>query len=117
MNEVQDYILNREGQQKQLLQYLHDQLMKYPDVSCKIRYRIPFYKRKNWFCYLNPKKDGSVEMAFTNGKALSNEQGLLDAKDRQQITGVTLKRLDEIPHQSIIQIIQEALLVDEAMSL
>ena len=63
MTPVEDFILQKEGEQRIILQFLHDLLMATPEVTSKIRYKIPFYYRKSWFCYLNPtKKPVGVEM-------------------------------------------------------
>ena len=113
MSKVQDFIYNFEGTQKELLQFLHELLMSFPEVTNKIRFKIPFYYRKSWICYLNPKKNGSVELAFTRGNELSNEQGLLDAKNRKQVSGIDFFSIKDIPLETLNEIIQEALVLDE----
>ncbi len=62
MNPCLDYIYQREGNQQEIMLHLHELLTSYPEVSGKIRYKIPFYYRKSWICYLNPTKYGSVEL-------------------------------------------------------
>ncbi|MEM9921408.1 MAG: DUF1801 domain-containing protein [Bacteroidota bacterium] len=110
---VEDFILDREGQQQSILQYLHELLLMHPEIDAKISYRIPFYYRKSWICYLNPLKKDGVEMVFTRGNELSNTQGILQSKGRKQVAGIELSSVEEIPTESILEIIQEALLLDE----
>ena len=115
MSPTQAFILDYEGDQSEVLQYLHDFLLTFPDVTSKIRYRIPFFYRKSWICYLNPTKKGKVELAFTRGNELSNANGLLDAKGRSQVMGVEYSKVDEINEEALVEIIQEALMLDDTV--
>lgn len=116
MSKVEEFILDKEGEQQAILQFLHDLMMSTPEVTSKIRYRVPFYYRKSWFCYLNPtKKPVGVEMVFIRGVELSNEQGLLAAKGRKQVAGITFTSVEDIPVESVLEIIQEALYLDETV--
>jgi len=115
MNPVQNYILDLEGEQAQLFQYLHDLFSTYPEMDSKIRYKIPFYFRKSWICYLNPIKKAGVELCFLRANELSNEQGLLDFKDRKQVAGVSYYKMEEIKEPVLHEVIQEALLLDDTV--
>ena len=113
MNDVEYFIEEQEGKQKAILNYLHQLFLSFPEVSCKIRYRIPFYFRNSWICYTNPLKNGSIELVFIHGKQLSNEQGILQAKDRKMVAGIELTSIEAIPEEALFEIIQEAFLLDE----
>lgn len=115
MNPGDDFILGLEGMQQKLFERLH-QLLSYDlGLECKIRYRIPFYFERSWICYLNTLKDDGVEIAFTRGNELSNDQGILLAKDRKQIMGIEYFDIKEIDDNLLLEIIQEALLLDETV--
>lgn len=114
MDACLDYIFEREeGVQRDTLLHLHELITSFPEVTGKIRYKIPFYDRRSWICYLNPIKDDRVELAFTRGNELSNEQGLLEARGRKQIRGVIFASVEEIPDEVVLEVLQEALLLDE----
>lgn len=114
MSAVEAFILEQEGPQQAVLQFLNDLMMSTPEVTSKIRYKIPFYYRKSWICYLNPTKQPvGVELVFLRGNELSNEQGLLDAKGRKQVAGVTFKKVADIPVETVLEIMQEAIWLDE----
>lgn len=111
---MEDFIFELEGTQREIVESLHGFLSNFPEISPKIKYHIPFYYRKSWICYLNPvKKDTGVELAFTRGNELSNEQGLLASKDRKQILGVTFFSVQEIPFDTLQEIMMEAILLDD----
>jgi hypothetical protein len=110
---VNDYFLEFEGEQKTILQFFDDLLSRELELTPKMRYGIPFYYRFSWICYLNPSKDGTVELAFPRGNELSNIQGLLQSKGRKQVCSIDFLKYSEIPKQTVHEIIQEAILLDE----
>ncbi len=112
MSSVEAFIIEKEGPQQEVLQFLNDLMMSTPEVTSKIRYKVPFYYRKSWICYLNPKPIG-VELVFLRANELSNEQGLLDAKGRKQVAGVTFEKVADIPVEIVLEVIQEAIWLDE----
>jgi len=115
MTEVEQYISDLKINQREIMLYFHDLLAHQLELEAKIRYKIPFYYHKSWICYLNPIKNGGVELAFLRAYELSNHQGLLDFKGRKQVAGISFSNVDEIPRDHIYEIIQEALLLDESI--
>lgn len=113
MANVEDFIDQLENEQREIMLYFHELLAHQLELEGKIRFNIPFYYHKSWICYLNPIKNDAVELAFLLGKELSNDQGLLEAKDRKQVAGITFSRVEEIPKDAVYEIIQEALMLDE----
>lgn len=115
MEAVEDFIYRYEGQQRELLLQLHQVLTEELNLSPKIRYKIPFYYNRSWICYLNPTKQGTVELAFTRGNELSNAQGLLDSKGRQQVFSIEITSLSDIQNEALHEVWQEAILLDETV--
>ncbi len=115
MSGVEEFIFQYEGNQREILRYFHNLLAGELGLVDRIRYKIPFYYNNSWICYLNPFKNGGIELAFTRGNELSNIQGLLEARDRKQISGMVFKKLAEIPYKATNEIIQEAILLDETI--
>ena len=111
-----EYIEARDGEQQRILLVLHELITSLPQVTDKIRYKIPFYDRKSWVCYLNPLKEDGVELCFLHGNELSNEQGLLDFKGRKQVAGISYFAVSDIREEPLLEILQEALLLDEEHS-
>lgn len=116
MDPVEAFIIDKEGTQQEVLIFLNDLLLSVPEVTNKIRYKVPFYYRKSWICYLNPvKKTLGVELVFLRGNELSNEQGLLAANGRKQVMGITFHNTTEIPVEGILEVLQEAIWLDETI--
>lgn len=115
MNEVESFIYNYQGKQRDVMLYLHSLLSSDLGLTVKLRFGIPFYYRKSWICYLSPKKKGIVEFAFVRGNELSNEQGLLNSKGRKQVFSVDFESIAGIPNDVINEIIQEAILLDQTI--
>lgn len=82
-----------------------------PHVGESIKYDIPFYTCHGLLCYLNPKPD-YVDFGFCRGVELSDEGGLLYG-DNKEVRKVKVTRLDGPLVQSLRQLVQEALLVNE----
>jgi hypothetical protein len=83
-----------------------------PQLEEKLSYRIPFYYYFGRLCYLNPHRQG-VDIGFCRGFELSNEQGLLEAKDRKEVKTITYRTPDVIAERPLREILQEALLLNE----
>ena len=113
MKTIEQFILGLEGEQKTIVSYFHSRLSTEYDLSGKISFNIPMYYRKSWVCYLNPLKDGGIELAFPRANELSNEQGILDFKNRKQVAGVDLYDSSNMPEREINEIIHEALILDD----
>ncbi|MEQ1747390.1 MAG: DUF1801 domain-containing protein [Saprospiraceae bacterium] len=113
MDACLDYIESLEGEQRRTMLALHQFIAGFPQVTCGIRYRVPFFFRKSWLCYLNPLKNGAVELCFIRANELSNEQGLLDFKDRSQVAGVTYHSSADIREDALAEVLHEALVLDE----
>ncbi len=113
MKTVEDYIFDYQGKEKEVLIFFHDMLMEMPGVTCKIRFKIPFYYQKTWVCYLNPVKPNKIAICFLRGYEMSNEQGLLESKGRKQVMSAEFATVDEIPETAMQEIVNEAFLLDE----
>ncbi len=116
MSEIIDFIYRYDGNQREVMMFLHHWFSEELGLTEKIRYNIPFYYGKSWICYLNPTKSGTVDLAFVRGNELSNSQGLLESKGRKQVYSVELNSLEEVPVKILEEIIQEAILLDESIS-
>ncbi|MBX2929040.1 MAG: DUF1801 domain-containing protein [Saprospiraceae bacterium] len=115
MDACLDYIYRQEEPVQGLMLHLHHLLSGFPELTPKIRYKIPFYYRKSWVCYLNPIKGRQVELVFIRANELSNEQGLLDFQGRKQVAGIVFASVTDIPDEAVTEIIAEALLLDESI--
>lgn len=92
MKAIDAYFENTKEEHKELLLFLHDYLLSFPKVTSKLRYGIPFYDQKKWFCYVNPQKKGGVELAFINGVKMSHPA--LDSKNRKMVSSILIKDIE-----------------------
>ena len=113
VEEVEEFIWDYEGEQKEIMIFLHNRLISIFHLECKLSYKIPFYYYNSWICYLNPTKDNRVELAFPRGNELSNIQGVLESKGRKQVYGITYSSLKNININLIDEVIREAILLDQ----
>lgn len=111
---VEDFIFKHEGNQQEILAHFHDLFVNEFDLSPKIKYGLPFYYKRKRIFYLNPKKNGTVDLAFIRGLEMSNTNGLMELKDRKHIMTIEIESLKSMPHQGIMENIQEAIFLDES---
>lgn len=113
MNEVENFIVNcKNKQQQQLLQFFHNLIISFSDMSTKLSFKIPFYYyQKKWLCYINPIKNNGIEFCFNKGFELSDKQNILEAKERVLVKGVSFFDLnDENKIEQLTEIIEEAII-------
>ncbi len=115
MSKEYDFIYQFEGEQRNVLLYFHRLFTQDFNLEAKIRFKIPFYYGISWICYLNPTKNGKIELAFVRGNELSNDHGLLLSKGRKQVYGIEFGHTAEIPISDMHEVIQEAILLDETV--
>ncbi len=111
---VSDFFEQFDGDQRNVMEYMHNILTRDMQLMDKIRFKIPFYFGRSWICYLNPLKNEKVEFAFVRGNELSNYQGLLQNKGRQQVYSIEFEKVSEIPVELLNEVIQEAILLDQS---
>jgi len=112
---VQDFIFNLDGNQRLISEELDHFFMTFPEFTSKIRWKIPFYFRKSWICYVNPIKVDGIELAFLRANELSNPDGTLDFKKRKQIAGITYHSPKELDFELIMVILEEAIVLDDTI--
>jgi hypothetical protein len=113
MNAVNLFIAEQPEVNRAILKRLqHIILASAPQLEEKISYCIPFYYYFGRLCYLNPHRQG-VDVGFCRGFELSDEQELLEAKDRTEVKTITYGTVAAIAERPLREILQEALLLNE----
>ncbi len=114
MSEVENLIYQFDNSQREILLFLHNMLTKEYGLTDKITFKNPCYYNKSWICYLKSVRSESIELAFLRGNELSNVQGILKSHGRKQLRSIEFSEIKEIPIESVKEILQEAILLDEA---
>ena len=81
-----------------------------------LKYNTAFYVRKSWLCYIGIiRKKIGVEVCFARGYDISNEHGLLLAKGRAAMRGITFRDVSDFEQKAdvFMEILQEAILLDD----
>lgn len=87
---------------------------------------MPFYTRNRMICFILPpsvfwepnadyekQKAKGVSLGFSQGKLMSNEDGVLLAEGRKQVYRMYFKKLDDIDENQIRALLFEAAMIDE----
>ncbi|MEM1321397.1 MAG: DUF1801 domain-containing protein [Bacteroidota bacterium] len=83
-----------------------------PQVEQSIKWSLPFYKYHGMLGYINPRQT-HVNLCFTYGIHLSNEQGLLQVEGRKQIRCIHFHSIEEVYRETVSEVILEAALLNE----
>lgn len=80
----------------------------------KISNKIPYFSFYGPMCYLNPTDDG-VELGFTKGYELSDDNRILESKGRKMVRSITFFSLTSLEEQeeTIRHILNEAAILNE----
>ncbi|MEZ4943005.1 MAG: DUF1801 domain-containing protein [Saprospiraceae bacterium] len=91
----------------------------FPQLREKFGYGVPYYHLHTRVCFMYPAsfpysgRQTGVALGFTKGHLLSNAQGLLDLGDRKEVAYVSLLQQKDIPEGALLEILHEAVLLDE----
>jgi hypothetical protein len=116
MNAVEQRIYEWAEPQRQLALVLRDCLRAAaPDVTEKVNWNVPFFYHHGWFAYLNPLKQGGLDVCFIRGTQLDDPAGLLERRNRQQIASVPIADLDDLEAKAdaLDELIAQALRLNE----
>lgn len=115
--DIDDYIESKEESLRPLLAHLRKVIMlAHPNIREQISWNLPFFYCFDHLCYLSIiKKTKSLEVSFVKGFHLNDESGLLDAKNRKLVKGITFTNLAdyEEKEETFLEILQEAVLFNE----
>jgi hypothetical protein len=114
---VEDFIQGQAPQFGLLLWHIRELILcSHPKTKERILFNTPMFAVKKEFCYVGTiKAKTGIEIGFHRGFQMSNQQGLLDAKGRKYIAGISFKSLDDLKEkeEAFLEIIQEAIILDE----
>lgn len=91
-----------------------------PDISEKIAYNVPFFKRHSNICFIWPpsipwgkKTYPFVRLGFTKGYLIEDDIGFLDKGGRKQVYCKDFNSLEEMDETLILTYLTKAMLIDQ----
>ncbi|MCU0467874.1 MAG: DUF1801 domain-containing protein [Arcicella sp.] len=115
--DIDDFIASKDITLRPLLHHIRKIIMlAHPNIREQISWNTPFFYCLDHLCYFGViKKTKGVEVCFVKGFHLSNDSGLLDAKDRKLTKGITFSSLEDFQEKEeiFLEILQEAILFNE----
>ena len=111
MKPTDNYLFNQPEKYLLISHYLIDVVNQtVPSASLEFKWGVPyFYYLNKPFCYLAPNhKKGFVDLGFAKGFQLENHQDVLISENRNTVKSLRYFSLDSIEHDTLIQVIKEA---------
>lgn len=95
-----------------------------PDVSEKLSYNVPYFKRHKTICFVWPgsvlwgKKQSytGVRLGFAQGHLLTDEMDYLKLEGRKQVAWRDFDRVEDIDVDLLQAFVYEAVVVDEELA-
>jgi hypothetical protein len=91
-----------------------------PDISEKLAYNVPFFKRQSNICFIWPpsipwgkKTYPFVRLGFTKGYLISDELGFLEKGQRKQVYCKDFTSVEEIDETLILTYLTKAMVIDQ----
>ena len=96
--------------------FLQDQLP--PFATCAIKWRVPFYSLRRNFCYLNRHRD-HITLGFRHGYKLAPQPGVLlgESERLKHVRYIEIRCIEELYAEQTLQILHEAVMLDEMMEM
>ena len=109
MKSPEEFILSLPANESAIANILHHEITSIPGVSCKIRFKMPFYDYHKWLCYVSPQKKGGIELCFINGLKIDPSEEFLKAKKRVMVSGITINNKTDMDISLIKALVLEAI--------
>ena len=112
---IDDYIDSQTPEHQAIFQLLRDLVLdSAPYIQEGISWNVPFFHYRGGICYFS-KFNKVPYIAFVKGFALSDEAGLLEAKDRKQVKSLSIHSLADLQSKKtyLQETLQGALLWNE----
>jgi hypothetical protein len=115
--DINDFILNADRNLRPLLFQIRNTIMvSHSQIREQIAWNLPFFYCFDHLCYLSIiKKTKGVEVCFAKGFHIKDEAGVLDAKGRKLVKGMTFTDLADYENRedAFLEILQEAIFLNE----
>jgi hypothetical protein len=91
-----------------------------PDITEKLSYNVPFFKRNSNICFIWPpsipwgtKTYPFVRLGFTKGYLISDEIGFLEKGERKQVYCKDFTSLEQMDETLILTYLTKVILIDQ----
>ena len=115
MHDAESIIEAMPERQRAVARALHQLCADELGLRPEVRYRLPFYYRSSWICFISPLKNGAVELGFTRGNELTHSAAHLASKGRKQVYGIEYAGPEDIKLETLLPVLHEAIVLDETV--
>ena len=112
---VRQYISEQPQPQREMMTVLRSWILDLGShTQEKMSYKKPYFSFYGTMCYLNPHEEG-VDLGFTKGYELSDDQKILESKGRKQVKTITFHSVAELEEteEAIRHVLNQAAILNE----
>lgn len=121
MNSIEDFIYDLPKDEREICTRLRQIILNAaPDFEEKFSYGVPYYFRHRrviciWPASAKAGPPRGVFLGFCRGNLMSNEQGIIEMGNRKKFGLIRFFNVKEIQEGVLIELIHEAIMVDETL--
>ena len=114
MTPIDEYIYKQPKAIREVLDFLNEHILSLDqEVKSTLKWKVPYYNRRQALCYLNVLKLGKVELNFLKGYLFdSDKKHYLEFRNRKVVGGIILEDLENIDVEILDIVFEEALRLD-----
>lgn len=112
---VQQYIASQPDPQREIFTILRTWILDLgPHAAEKISYGVPYFYFYGPLCYLSTSRHG-IHLSFSQGRSLSDEDHLLESRDRKQVRSVSFESVAVLEERedAVRRLLNEAAILNE----
>lgn len=113
--EFEKFVFPLTENQVKIVKGLHCFFTRLSNVHCQHQFGVPVYYRHQWLFYLNPNREGSIELCFTNATIFSLGKEMLNFGNRQKIGSYIVNRVEQLTSPIFTSLVFEAIRIDTAL--
>ncbi|MBL7808466.1 MAG: DUF1801 domain-containing protein [Saprospiraceae bacterium] len=106
-------------EERSICLYLKDLLQgNFPALSVTWAYGVPYFRGRKRICFFYPASlpysgiTEGVNLGLVKGYLLSNDQQLINMGQRKEVGYIQIRRPNQIPSETLLEILHEAILLD-----
>ena len=114
MTPIDQYIYSQPNHLGEVLDFLNVHILSIDsDIKASLKWKVPYYTKRQSLCYLNVIKTGKVELNFLKGYLFDNKvKQYLEFRKRTMVGGILMANLEDIDMEILTIVFNEALRLD-----
>lgn len=112
-----EFLDSQAREHRGLIYKIHKTVMvAHEEMKFDLSFNTPYYSCLDFLCYFGKIDKKGLEIGFAKGIFIKDESGLLDAKGRKYVKGITFRNMEDYldKEDNFLEILQKAIIINES---